>query len=168
MRGGRAPVVAVIGAAECTPEQAAAAEAVGRGLALRGAVLVSGGQGGVMEAASRGAREAGGLVIGILQGSQPTGGNAYLSVALPTGLGHARNAVVVLSGKAVIAIGGGPGTLSEIGLALKSDRRVIGLGTWQLNQPDGASAAILVAASPDEAVALALSENGGSMWAGDE
>ncbi len=80
----------------------------------------------------------------------------HLSVGLPTGLGHARNAVVVLAASAVIAVGGGTGTLSEIALALKSGKRVIGLGTWEAHDARGAPAAIQAAASPQEAVDLAL------------
>jgi uncharacterized protein (TIGR00725 family) len=157
MKTSRPPVVAVIGAASCSPAQSAIAEAIGRMLALKGAVLVCGGRGGVMEAVCRGAQEAGGFTIGLLPGNDPAQGNPYLSVALPTGLGQARNALVVQAGQAVIAIGGGYGTLSEIGLALKSGRRVIGLGTWRALRADGSRASILEASSPEEATELALS-----------
>ncbi len=110
-----------------------------------------------MEAACRGAQEVGGTTIGILPGINPESGNPYLTIALPTGLGHARNALVVQSGKAVIAIGGGYGTLSEIGIALKNRCRVIGLNSWDATRSDGQHAEILQAKSPDEAVKLALS-----------
>ena len=152
----RSRVVSVIGAADCSPEQAKAAEAVGRGLAERGVVLVCGGRGGVMEAACRGAQQAGGLTIGILPGDSVTAGNPYLTVALPTSMGHARNALVVLAGEVVIAIGGEAGTLSEIGLALKSGRRVIGLDTWECRRTDGDRLAIGRAETPEQAVAAAL------------
>lgn len=150
------PIVAVIGASACTGAQAALAEAVGRLLAERGAILVCGGLGGVMEAACRGAQAAGGTTIGLLPGEDPRQANPYVTLPLPTGLGHGRNALVVLAGQAIIAIGGGGGTLSEIGLGLRCGRPVIGLGTWGLLQPDGNPPALLVVETPEQAVALAL------------
>jgi uncharacterized protein (TIGR00725 family) len=153
----RSPIVAVVGAANCTAAQSAAAEEVGRLLAERGVILVCGGGGGVMEAACRGAQQAGGITIGLMPGFDPNEGNAYLTVALPTGLGHARNALVVQAGRSAIAIGGGYGTLSEIGIALKSGRKVVGLGTWQATTSGGQMATILPARTPEEAVELALS-----------
>lgn len=148
--------VAVIGGNEASADEQQKAYEVGRLLARAGAVIVCGGRGGVMEAACRGAREAGGLTVGILPGKDTADGNAFLSVALPTGMGEARNALVVLAGAAVIAIGGGYGTLSEIGLALNAGRRVIGLGTWQAIAPSGAAAAVEPVATPAEAVERAL------------
>jgi uncharacterized protein (TIGR00725 family) len=156
MSDNRPQIVAVIGAANCTAGQSAAAEEVGRLLAERGVILVCGGRGGVMEAACRGAQQAGGFTIGLMPGFDPNEGNAYLTVALPTGLGHARNALVVQAGRSVIAIGGGYGTLSEIGVALKSGRKVIGLETWQATTSEGQTATILPAKTPKEAVELAL------------
>ena len=156
MSGGRARMVAAVGGAECSPQEGALAETVGKELASRGVAVVCGGRGGVMEAACRGAREAGGLTVGILPGVSGAEGNPHLSVAIPTGLGHARNSLVVLAGEAVIAIGGGPGTLSEIGIALKLGRRVIGLSTWEAVRPDGKQAEILRAKTAGEAVDLAL------------
>ncbi len=156
----RRRVVSVIGAAECTAEHAQAAEAVGRGLAQAGAVLVCGGRGGVMEAACRGAQQAGGLTIGILPGDNLADGNPYLSVTLPSGMGHARNTLVVLAGEVVIAIGGEAGTLSEIGLAVKSGRPVIGLDTWECRRADGGRLAIRQAESPQQAVEAALARVG--------
>ena len=152
-------LVSVVGSAVCTPAQAETAEEIGRLLAERGAILVCGGRGGVMEAACRGAQKAGGLTIGILPGTDHQEGNPYLTVALPTGLGNARNALVAIVGEAVIAIGGGYGTLSEIGIALKQGRRVIGLDTWVAVTSDGEKAAIEAAQDPEEAVALALSDH---------
>jgi len=157
---GRRKVISVIGPGDCTADQARAAEAVGRGLALAGAVLVCGGRGGVMEAACRGAQSAGGLTIGILPGDGYAGANNFLSVALPSGLGHARNALVALAGEAVIAIGGEAGTLSEIGLAVKSGRRVVGLDSWECRRADGTGLAIRRAKTPEEAVAAALERGG--------
>jgi uncharacterized protein (TIGR00725 family) len=153
----RPPVVSVIGGAQCSPAEAEKARQVGRLLAERGVIVVCGGGAGVMEAVCRGVSEGKGFSIGILPGSAPEEGNRYLYVRLPTELGQARNAIVVLAGRAVIAIGGGYGTLSEIGLALRKHRRVIGLGTWRAEGPDGMRAEILEASSPPEAVELALS-----------
>ena len=151
-------IVTVIGAAICTPEQSKTAETVGRLLAESGAILACGGRGGVMEAACRGATQAGGFTIGFLPGIDPREGNPYLTAAIPTGLGHARNAIVVQAGQAIIAIGGGYGTLSEIGMALKSGRRVIGLGTWRATNADGQSLGLIEVRTPEEAVDLALEE----------
>lgn len=109
-----------------------AAELVGRELGSRGVVLVCGGLGGVMEAACRGAKEAGGLTVGILPGLDRSDANPYVDVVIATGLGEARNALVVNAADAVIAVGGGYGTLSEIGLALRAGKRVVGLGTWEV------------------------------------
>jgi hypothetical protein len=153
---GRVRLISVIGAGECTASQRDLAEGVGRELARRGVGVVCGGRGGVMEAACRGAREEGALTVGILPGSTMAEGNSHLSVALPTGLGHARNALVVLAGEAVIAVGGGAGTLSEIAIALKLGKRVVGLLTWDLVPPDGAPSGMLRAGSAAEAVELAL------------
>ncbi|HEX6548103.1 MAG TPA: TIGR00725 family protein [Candidatus Dormibacteraeota bacterium] len=122
--------VAVCGAGTATEREVHDAEEVGRELARRGAVVICGGLGGVMEAVSRGAAEAGGTAIGILPGLDREGASPHLSVALPTGLGQARNAVIVTAADAVIAIGGGWGTLSEIGLARRLGRRVLALNSW--------------------------------------
>jgi uncharacterized protein (TIGR00725 family) len=140
--------VAVVGPNEATAEQLAAAEAVGRGLAERGATLVCGGLGGAMEAACRGAAEHGGLTIGILPGADRSAANEWVKVALPTGLGELRNGLVVRAADAVIAVGGAYGTLSEIALALRTGVPVIGVNTWEI---DG----IEHVGSPEEAVARA-------------
>ncbi|MEW6426230.1 MAG: TIGR00725 family protein [Bacillota bacterium] len=124
--------IGVIGAGECTEEEARLAEEVGCEIARRRAVLICGGRRGVMEAAARGAQRAGGLVVGILPGSSRREGNPYLTVALPTGLGDARNAVIACAADVFIAISGGYGTLSEIALALKMGKPVVGLFTWEL------------------------------------
>jgi uncharacterized protein (TIGR00725 family) len=134
-----------VGPGDASTDEQAAAEEVGRLLARRGAVVVCGGLGGVMEAACRGAREEGGTAVGILPGSDRGAANRYVSVAIATGLGEARNALVVRAADALIAIGGAYGTLSEIALALKGGKRVIGLGTWEIEgvEPaDGAEAAV--------------------------
>ena len=142
--------IGVIGAGECPAEIALLAEEVGRRIALGGAVLVSGGLGGVMEAASRGAKLAGGLTVGILPGYSRHEANEYVDVAIVTGLSHARNMLVVRSSDVVIAISGEYGTLSEIALALKMGKSVVGLKTWE-NIPG-----ILQASGAEDAVARAL------------
>jgi uncharacterized protein (TIGR00725 family) len=121
------------------------AEEVGRLLARRGAVVVCGGLGGVMEAACRGARGEGGTAVGILPGLDRDAANPHVSVAVATGLGEARNALVVRAADALIAVGGAYGTLSEIALALKAGKPVIGLGTWEIDgvkRADGPRAAV--------------------------
>jgi uncharacterized protein (TIGR00725 family) len=127
-----------------------AAENVGRLLAERGAVLVCGGLGGVMEAACRGAKEAGGTTIGILPGSDRSAANPYVDIAIPTGLGEARNALVVRSADALIAVGGAYGTLSEIALALKAGKRVAGIESWDVE-------GVLAVPTPEAAVEAVLS-----------
>jgi uncharacterized protein (TIGR00725 family) len=128
------------------------AEAVGRELAARGAVVVCGGLGGVMEAACRGAKEAGGHTVGILPGTDRSAANPFVDTAVPTGFGEARNALVVRAADALIAVGGGYGTLSEIALALKAGKRVVGLDSWDI---DG----VLAVADPAAAVAAVLGES---------
>jgi uncharacterized protein (TIGR00725 family) len=121
---------------------------VGRLLAERGAMVVCGGLGGTMEAACRGARAAGGTTLGLLPGLDRSDANPFVSVAVPTGLGEARNALVVRAADAVIALGGGYGTLSEIALALKAGKRVVGVGTWRIDgvvAVDDAEAAVAAA-----------------------
>jgi uncharacterized protein (TIGR00725 family) len=145
--------VSVIGSGDCEAAERKLAEEVGRLLAHGGATLVCGGLGGVMEAAARGAKEAGGVTIGILPGHDRSAANPHLDYVLTTGLGHARNLAVVSSGDAVIAIGGGYGTLSEIGLAAKIGRPVVILGGWRLEGRCQA-AGIKYASTAREAVAL--------------
>jgi uncharacterized protein (TIGR00725 family) len=123
----RAPLVAVVGGGTCSGVEAEWAAAVGRLVAERGAVLLCGGLGGVMEAAARGAKQAGGLTIGILPGSDPGAANPHIDVAIATGMGEMRNALLVRAAGAVIAIGGGWGTLSEIALARRIETPVVGL-----------------------------------------
>jgi len=151
-----APYVAVVGPSRAEPHEAAAAEAVGRLLAERGAVVVCGGLGGAMEAACRGAKSARGTTLGILPGADRAAANAYVDVAVATGLGEARNAVVVRAADVVIAVAGAYGTLSEIALALAAGTPVVGLDTWRLATAGGPDAGIAQAATPEEAVELAL------------
>ncbi|HOD14188.1 MAG TPA: TIGR00725 family protein [Spirochaetota bacterium] len=116
--------IAVIGSSDESPILPGAV-AIGRFIAEQGHVLITGGRGGVMEAASRGAAEAGGIVIGILPGESLDSSNRYCSIVIPTGLGFARNAVNILSADAVVAIGGSYGTLSELAYASMYDRPLI-------------------------------------------
>jgi uncharacterized protein (TIGR00725 family) len=152
----RARYIGVIGAGEPDPATEETAEEVGRLLGEGGAVLVCGGLGGVMEAACRGAKSAGGTTIGILPGLDRRHGNPYLDVALPTGMGEMRNALIVRASDAVIAMAGEFGTLSEIAFALKTGVRVIGIDTWDLSKHGHVDATILRASSPRAAVDLAL------------
>jgi len=121
--------VSVIGGSSVTDEEAELAAAVGREVATRGHELVCGGLGGVMQAACRGASEAGGNTLGILPGEDRSAANPHVDTAVATGLGHARNALVVCNGDAVIAVDGGPGTLSEVGFAAVYGRPIAGLRT---------------------------------------
>lgn len=151
--------LAVVGAARCDERLAGLAREVGAEVARAGAVLVTGGRGGVMAAASEGARAAGGLTVGILPGAgaEASPPNPAVEVAVFTGIGQARNQVLVLSAAAVIAIGGGWGTLSEIALALKHGVPVVVLESWWPERPDGAAEPLLArAGTPGEAVAAAL------------
>lgn len=135
---------------------AAAAEEVGRLIARAGAVVVSGGLGGVMAACCRGAQAEGGVTLGILPGLERDGANPYLDYSICTGIGHARNLAVAASGDAVIAVGGAFGTLSEIGLARTAGRPVVLLGSWSISRDGGLPAGVTVAPSPASAVELAL------------
>ena len=120
-------LIGVVGGSSCSSEEAEWAATVGRLLAEHGAVLLCGGLGGVMEAAARGAQQAGGLTVGMLPGADPNEANPYIDVPLATGMGEMRNALIVRAAQAVIAIGGGWGTLSEIALAQRTEKPVIGL-----------------------------------------
>ena len=148
--------VAVCGPDPAPPDVAERAEEVGRLLARAGAFVVCGGLGGVMEAAARGAAAEGGVSVGILPGADRAGEAPGLTVSIPTGLGEARNALVVRACDALIAIGGEFGTLSEIALALKTGVPVVGLGTWELSRDGAEVEAFPRAPGPDEAVELAL------------
>jgi len=145
----RKPIIGVIGAARPSAEGLFAAEAVGREIAARGALLVCGGLGGVMTAASKGCNEAGGEVLGILPGADKLSANFYVTIAVPTNMGHARNVIIAHTADALIAVEGEYGTLSEAAIGLKLGKRVIVLpGGLQI-------AGALTAESPESAVALA-------------
>ena len=143
----RTPYVAVVGPGEASPDELHAAEEVGAGLAEAGAVVVTGGLGGVMEAACRGARSRRGRTLGILPGDDRDAANGWVEIAVATGLGELRNGLVVRAADAVVAIGGGHGTLSEVALALKLGRPVVGLGTWEVHGVDHVS-------TPEDALSL--------------
>lgn len=147
--------IAVSGAAACDESMLQLAEEVGREIARRGAVLICGGRGGVMEAAARGAHNAGGLTVGILPTYDRQAANPWLDVVIPSGLGHARNVLVVASGDAVIALAGEHGTASEIALALKLGRCVVALQAWR-DYPG-----VRPAASAAEAVTIAIAAASG-------
>ena len=153
-------IISVIGAGSCNQEIYDLAEEVGKLIALNGAVLVTGGLGGVMEAASKGAREAGGITVGILPGFSRDEANSYIDIPITTGLSHARNVIVARSADALIAISGGYGTLSEIALALKAGCPIILLNSWSIAPHDGRKQPdFLVARTPEEAVSLAIKQS---------
>jgi uncharacterized protein (TIGR00725 family) len=154
------PYVAVVGASNASSDEERSAEAVGRGLGAAGAVVVCGGRGGVMEAACRGAKAVGGTTVGILPGASRADANAYVDVAIATGMGEMRNGLVARAADALVAVGGEFGTLSEIALALKAGKTVVGLGTWQLPATDEHTNAIVRAGSADDAVARVLAACG--------
>jgi uncharacterized protein (TIGR00725 family) len=141
--------VAVVGPGDASPAELAVSEELGAALASAGAVVVCGGLGGVMEAACRGAKSRRGLTVGLLPGLDRSAANGWVDVAIPTGMGELRNGLIVRAADAIVAVGGGAGTLSEIAFALKAGRPVIGIGTFTL---DG----VAVAGSAEEAAALAV------------
>ncbi len=149
--------VGVVGPADATASLERTAEEVGRLVAEAGAVLVCGGLGGVMAAACRGAAAGGGLTVGILPGDDRRSANPWVAVPVATGMGELRNGLVVRGSDVLVAVGGGYGTLSEVALALKLGRPVVGLGTWGLVRPDGTSDwAVTVATDPVSAVERAV------------
>jgi uncharacterized protein (TIGR00725 family) len=148
--------IGVVGEGRCPRQVAADAERVGAAIARAGAVLLTGGRGGVMAAASRGAVRAGGIVVGILPGFARAEANRWVTVPIVTGMDQARNLILVRSCDAIVAVGGRYGTLSEIGIALKLGVPVVGLRTWRLAQPDGRPVPIIRATSADHAVSEAL------------
>jgi uncharacterized protein (TIGR00725 family) len=152
----RKKIIAVIGAGEPSAEEAKLAEEVGRELARQGAILVCGGLGGVMEAACKGASLEGGITVGILPGDSPRTANPYVQIPIVTGMGYARNIAVVKTARAVIAVGGSYGTLSEIAHALQNGIPVIGLNTWSLSRNGKQDNSIIPAENPTEAVNKAL------------
>ncbi len=143
-------IIGVIGAANASEEEKRASEEVGVLIAGRKCFLLCGGMGGVMEAACRGAKSAGGTTIGILPGPEPSSANRFVDIPIVTGMGEARNVIVAKSSHSIIAVGGGLGTLSEISFALKSGIPVIGLDTWDVSEE------IIKCETPEEAVRTAF------------
>jgi uncharacterized protein (TIGR00725 family) len=141
------PYVAVVGPSEASDDELRTAEVVGRLLGEARAVVVCGGLGGVMEAVARGAAVAGATVVGVLPGADRGEANPHVTVAIATGMGEMRNALIVRAADAVVAVGGAYGTLSEIAFALRTGIPVVGVGTWALDDvvdtPDASSAVAL-------------------------
>jgi len=148
--------ISVAGSGSASPEEIALAQQVGRLIAERGAVLICGGLGGVMEAACRGASEAGGMTIGLLPGRDPGAANPHVTVPIPTGIGEARNALVAKASEALIAVGGKLGTLSEIALALRAGIPVVALHSWEIDEERAQPFILHKAETPAEAVRLAF------------
>lgn len=148
-------LIGVIGGQEATEPALSHAFEVGRELASRGHVLVSGGRSGVMREACRGAKEAGGTTVGILPGNDASDANEFVDIPIITGIGFARNSIVARTADALIAIGGQYGTLSEIAYGFTVGTPVIGLGTWQLRDHEGREPPLIRVSTPLEAVAEA-------------
>ena len=153
-------IIGVVGADadRCTPEMSRIAEKVGAELARRNCILICGGRGGAMEAACKGAREAGGFTVGVLPGPDRNEANKYVSLPIVTNMGEARNAIIVLSSDGIIAIDGGYGTLSEIAFALNREIPVVGIKTWSLAIGEINEESILRATTAVEAVEMLLSK----------
>ena len=149
-------IIAVIGTRKPSPEESSLAEEVGRELAKNGITLICGGLGGVMEDACRGACAEGGLTIGVIPGDDPKSANPYVQIPIVTGIGYARNVIIVKTAQAIIAVGGGYGTLTELGYALDSKKPVIGLKTWKFSRNNQMDKSIIRANSAKEAVSKAL------------
>ena len=140
------------------PEESSLAEEVGRELAKNGITLICGGLGGVMEDTCRGARAEGGLTIGVIPGDDPKSANPYVQIPIVTGIGYARNVIIVKTAQAIIAVGGGYGTLTELGYALDSKKPVIGLKTWKFSRNNRMDKSIIRVNSAKEAVSKALKQ----------
>ncbi|PZC46503.1 MAG: hypothetical protein DK302_000274 [Chloroflexi bacterium] len=149
-------IIAVIGASKANEKLVKLATEVGFELGRNGITIVCGGLGGVMEAACKGSKQAGGVTIGILPGNDPEAANEFVDIPICTGLGYARNVIIVKTGLSVIAVGGAYGTLSEIGHALGDNIPVIGLKTWSFNQDNMDKTLFTPAIDPSEAVDLAI------------
>ncbi len=149
--------ISVFGASVPSEEERGLAFEVGKRLAAEGLVVVCGGLGGVMEAVCRGAKSLGGTTVGILPGRDPDEANPFVDIAIPTGMGEARNVIIARTGRAAVAVGGGLGTLSEIAVALRLGKTVVGLSTWRLDPERAQGAPFIEAHSAQEAVSLALS-----------
>lgn len=147
----RKKIIGLIGGSDCSPEMEEAAEKVGRGIAEKGGILICGGLGGVMEAGARGAKEAGGMTIGIIPGMNRHDANPYIDIPITSGVGYARNIIIVNSSDSVIAVDGKFGTLSEIAFCLQFGVPVISLFSWEVDP------AVITVNTPEKAVDLAFS-----------
>jgi uncharacterized protein (TIGR00725 family) len=147
---------AVVGPSACDEDTAELARSVGAGLAEAGLTVVTGGEGGAMEWASRGAREAGGTVVGVLPGTDRARANVHADVTVATGIGHARNLAVAASADVLVAVGGGWGTLSEIAFAGILGRPVVVVAGWRLEHAAGVPGEVHYAADGAEAIAVAV------------
>ncbi|MFC1562707.1 TIGR00725 family protein [candidate division KSB1 bacterium] len=147
----RKKIIGLIGGGECTPEIEEAARNVGRGIAEKGGILICGGLGGVMEAGAKGAKEAGGTTIGVIPGMNPNDANKYIDIPIASGVGYARNIIIVNSSDSVIAVSGKFGTLSEIAFCLQFNVPVISLFSWKVHP------SIIIVDKPEKAVELAFS-----------
>ncbi len=134
LREGRRRTIGVIGASSCSESQIDVAERVGSEIAARGAVLICGGLGGVMEAACRGAKRRGGTTVGVIPQGETGAANEFVDIVIATGMGEARNAVIVNSSDGLVAVSGGYGTLSEIAFALRSNKPIAGISTWNIDE----------------------------------
>ena len=150
--------MAVVGGGEADEATCSLARDLGRELARRGALIVCGGLGGVMAAACRGAREEGGTTLGLLPGDDRGTANPFVDVAVATGMGEARNALVARTADVVVAVAGEFGTLSEIALALRMGKPVVGLSTWELARGGRPVEAIVAASTAVEAAELAMAQ----------
>ena len=158
----RRRLVEVCGESDPQTSLADLAFELGHGIAERGAILICGGLTGVMEHAARGARAAGGLTVGLLPGDEPDDANAYIDLAIATGLGHARNAVLARTADGVVALGGGLGTLSEIALALRDGRPAIGIQTWRFDRQGRTEPELPTAGNVNDALTWLFARMGGT------
>lgn len=150
MASGRKHIVGVIGAGKCSKKLREQAEVVGRYVAENGGIIVCGGLGGIMEGASKGAKEAGGTTIGILPTENKADANKFIDIVIPTGFGEARNIIVVRTADVVVAFPGKYGTLTEMAFALNADKKVISVNAWRLGKE------IIQVETPEEAAKLAM------------
>lgn len=157
-------IIGVIGSGFCSPEMAKIAEEVGKLVAEKKAMLICGGVKGVMESACKGAKQAGGITIGIIPGFSKKEANSYVDIPIVTGMDQGRNIIIIRSSDAVIAVGGGYGTLSEIAFALKLNIPVVGIKTWVLSK-DGTKEIkdLIIAETPQDAVEKAIKLAGGKV-----
>jgi len=148
--------IGVIGASQPPDELLPIAEKVGEEIAKRGGILICGGMGGIMESACKGAKRSGGLTVGILPTMTRDSANPYIDIPIVTGIGYARNIIVVLTSEAIIAIGGAYGTLTELAFALHFNIPVIGIRTWRVESEFTEVKGIIYVDEPEEAVRIAM------------